>query len=95
MIPEIEKLEKSKLLDDNYQIPYKVMFFGEKVLSGFPTSERGFSKHKFIHSKFRASLENTLVRKMLFIRENLMHSKEAEELDENSEIQNFSDTEEP
>ena len=80
---EIEKLEARKLMEEEInEIPDSSKFFSTNVLGGFPTSEaaveRGFNKHKAIHSKFRAKLENEFIEKVLFIRENLLYLKEKE-----------------
>ena len=47
--------------------------------------ERGVSKHKAIHSKFRAKLENEFVKKVLVIGENLLSFKEEESEEEDDE----------
>ena len=78
---DIEKREVRKFMEEAInEIPDSSNVFATKVLGGFPTSEAavetGFSKHKAIHSKFRAKLENEFVEKVPFIRENLLYLKE-------------------
>ena len=74
VLDEIEKVQTQKLLGLDFELSDKLQLFVRRILDSFPTSEaaveRGFSKHKAIHSKFRAALDNGLVEKVLFIREN-------------------------
>ena len=84
ILPDIEKLEAKKLMDEETgQLADALQLFQGRILAGFPTSEaaveRGFSKHKAIHSKFRAKLENGFVEKVLFIRENSVTTLSADE----------------
>ena len=76
----------------------KIDVFMKKILGNFPTSEaaveRGFSKHKAIHGKFRANLEESLVEKILFVRENKMFNTPDEKpTDEVDEMLDFDDCE--
>ena len=65
---DIEKLDARKLMEEEFnEIPDSLKVFATNVLGGFPTSEaaveRGFSKHKAIHWKFRVSWKMNLSKK--------------------------------
>ena len=94
----IEKVEAQKLLNAAEYKSNKIDVFMKKILGNFPTSEaaveRGFSKHKAIHGKFRANLEESLVEKILFVRENKMFNTPDEKpTDEVDEMLDFDDCE--
>ena len=98
IVDEIEKVEAQKLLNAAEYKSNKIDVFMKKILGNFPTSEaaveRGFSKHKAIHGKFRANLEESLVEKILFVRENKMFNTPDEKpTDEVDEMLDFDDCE--
>lgn len=80
LIDDIESFEMQRIMGDDVSLSNSLDVFKRKILAGFPTSEaaveRGFSRHKAIHCKFRFNLENNLVDRMLFIRENSMFGKD-------------------
>ena len=83
VLDEIEKVQTQKLLGLDFELSDKLQLFVRRILDSFPTSEaaveRGFSKHKAIHSKFRAALDDGIVEKVLFIRENKTAASVADE----------------
>ena len=56
------------------------MWFSNTFLTSETPVERGFSRHRAIHFKFRTNLADDLVEKILFIRENKLRDEDFHEL---------------